>query len=65
MQNSSMPRRVFYAQNIVNEVMKNPDAAVHFVCNVADEVSMVELERIYTVFFHNLKTIHQKTNLNN
>lgn len=60
-----VPRRVFYAQNIANEVMKNPDAAISFVCNVADEVSMVELERIYTVFFHNLKTIHTKTNLNN
>lgn len=65
MDNNGVPKRIFYTQNIINEVMKNPDAIVHFVCTVANEVSMVELERIYAIFSNNLKNIHKKINLNN
>lgn len=57
--------RVAFATNIQNQVMKNPDAAAKFICCVADEVSITDLEKIYTMFFNNLNTIYTQKNLNN
>ena len=66
MQNNNLvPQRVLYAQQIVNQMMLNPDAASLFVCTVANEVSMIEFERIYGMYCRNLKTIHKTTNLTN
>lgn len=57
--------RVVIAQSIVDQVMRNPEAAINFVCCVADEVSMCDLYRIQAIFLNSLKTIHNKMNLNN
>lgn len=57
--------RVVFATNIQNQVMKNPDAATKFICCVADEVSITDLEKIYTKFFTNLNAVYTQKNLNN
>lgn len=58
-------RRERIANAIANEVYKNPDAASNFICTVADEVSMVEFERIYFLFLNSLRTNYKTTNMQN
>jgi len=62
---SDVPVRTAFAADIQNQIMKNPDAAVRFICCVADEISITDLEKIYTMFFKNLNTIYTQKNLNN
>lgn len=57
--------RINFATSIANEVMKNPEAAINFICCVADEVSVTDLIRIQAIFLKSLKEIPTKTNMNN
>lgn len=46
-------------------MMLNPEAMANFVCIVAEEVSLSELERISVRFQISLKNIEKKQNLEN
>lgn len=57
--------RIAIASSISYEVLKSPEAAINFICCVADEISLSEFIRIQATFNESLKYIRQKNNLNN
>ena len=57
--------RVVYATNIQNEILKKPAAIQNLICAVADECSMIDLERIYIKFINSLKVTQDRLNITN